>query len=65
MGLGEDGFDVPVVDAGGFVSLTPELRFIAEFRDIVFAFRGTEGRIRWAPFLSEGFQASARLQISL
>jgi len=64
-GLGGDGFDVPVVDASGFVSLTPELRFIAEFRDIVLAFRGMEGRIRWAPFLSEGFQASIRLQISL
>ena len=65
VGYGADGFDVPVVDATGFVSLTPELRLIADFRDIVLAFRGMEGRIRWTPFLSEGFQASVRIQISL
>jgi hypothetical protein len=64
-GFGADGFDVPMVDATGFVSLTPELRLIADFRDIVLAFRGMEGRIRWEPFLSEGFQASVRIQISL
>jgi hypothetical protein len=65
VGFGADGFDVPMVDATGFVSLTPELRLIADFRDIVLAFRGMEGRIRWEPFLSEGFQASVRIQISL
>ncbi len=64
-GLSGGSFSVPVLDASGFVRLSPEIRFIAEFRDIAAAFSGEDGRVRWAPYLTSGFQASARILISL
>lgn len=54
----------PILDASGFVRLTPEIRFIAEFRDAAAAFL-ENGRSFWDPYLSGGFQASARILISL
>lgn len=64
-GLSGGTFSVPTLDASGFVRLSPEIRLIAEFRDIASAFLGEEGRVRWAPYLTSGFQASARILISL
>lgn len=65
LGFSGSGLSAPVIDASGFVRLSPEIRFIAEFSDVAAAFLGTEGRTRWAPYLTSGFQASARILISL
>lgn len=63
--FGSPSFQVPVLSANGFVRLSPEIRFIAELVDIFAAFLGEDGRTRWAPYLTSGFQASARILISL
>jgi len=65
IGYDEDGFDLPIVDASGFVRLSREIRFIVELDDIAAAFEGKDGRTRWDPYLTGGFQASARFQMSL
>jgi hypothetical protein len=57
--------DTPILDASGFVRLTPEIRFIAEIRDVAAAFLGEDGRSLWEPYLTGGFQASVRILISL
>ena len=64
-GFSDSEMEAPILDAGGFVRLTPEIRFIAEFRDAAAAFLGKDGRSFWEPYLSSGFQASARILISL
>jgi hypothetical protein len=65
LGFSGSSVDAPVLDASGFVRLSPEIRFIAEIRDAAAAFQGKDGRSLWAPYLSSGFQASARILISL
>lgn len=63
--IGEEGAALPLLDASGFIRLGDELRFAAEFSDLVAAFSGTDGRTRWAPYLSAGFRGSLRILISL
>ena len=59
------GSDTPKVDFNGFVRLSPEIRLIADFRDILIAFAGPDGRPGFGLLLENGFQASVKLQISL
>ncbi|MFA6507555.1 MAG: hypothetical protein WCT14_15750 [Treponemataceae bacterium] len=65
LGFAGTQLSVPILDASGFVRLSPEIRLIAEFNDAAAAFLGKEGRTRWSPYLTSGFQASARILISL
>jgi hypothetical protein len=65
VGTGAEGAELPVLDASGFIRLGDELRVAAEFSDIAAAFSGSDGRTRWAPYLSTGFRGSLRILISL
>lgn len=65
MGFSSSGFDLPIVDASGFVRLGGGVRFVAEIRDLLTAFSADSGRVRYAPYLEDGFRADARLQLSL
>lgn len=64
VGWDGDGFDLPVLDLSGFIRLTKEIRFIVQADDVAAAFKGEDGRTRWSPYLTSGFQASARFQLS-
>jgi hypothetical protein len=58
------GLDTPKIDAQAFLRFGSGLRLIAEFFDIAMAFKGTEGRVRYRPYVADGFQASLGMQFS-
>jgi hypothetical protein len=64
-GFAAAGFDLPYINLDAFVRLSREIRLVGEFRDIAAAFKQSEGRVRFESYLAGGFQASAKLQISL
>lgn len=66
-GFGGDsgGAELPLLDASGFVRLSRELRMVVQIDDLLAAFEGKDGRTRWEPYLTSGFRASVRLQMSL
>ena len=65
VGFSADGFELPVVDLGGFIRFNRTVRFLLDFSDIAAAFGGSDGREKYDPYLSAGFRADARIQISL
>lgn len=58
-------FELPILDASGFVRLSREIRVVAQLDDLLSATKGKEGRARWDPYLTTGFRASLRFQMSL
>jgi hypothetical protein len=65
VGLDQDGFALPVLDANAFLRLGSGARLLAEFLDIAAAFEGDAGREFLGPYQAQGFQAGLRLQFSL
>ena len=59
------GADIPKLDAQAFLRLGSGIRLIGDIQDLFTAFRGTDGRSMWEPYLERGFQAGLRLQFSL
>lgn len=64
-GYTSEEVDRPIVDVGGFIRISKSARLLLDLRDIVSAFVGTDGRSMYEPYLSAGFRADARIQISL
>ena len=65
VGFSQDDFEAPVVDLSGFLRFAPSARFVLDLRDILAAFALSDGRERYDPYLSAGFRADVRIQISL
>lgn len=63
--LDANGVDLPRLDTNAYLRLGSGIRLIGDIQDLFAAFRGSEGRIRWEPYLEKGFQAGLRLQFSL
>jgi hypothetical protein len=61
----DQSFLLPLLDADVFVRLSSGLRLSAQARDILCAFSGQNGRIRYTPYLETGFRATLNLQLSL
>ncbi len=59
------GIDIPTLDLSAYLHLGNGIRLNAEAQDILMAFRGTQGRMIWDPYLETGFQAGLRLQFTL
>jgi len=60
-----NGTDIPILYIQAFLRLGGGIRLIGDVEDLFIAFRGTEGRSIWEPYLERGFQAGLRLQFSL
>lgn len=63
--LDANGVDLPRLDTNVYLRLGSGIRLIGDIEDLFAAFRGSEGRIRWEPYLEKGFQAGLRLQFTL
>ena len=59
------GVDIPRFDMQSYVQIGTDIRILGDIQDLFVAFRGTEGRSFWKPYLERGFQAGLRLQFSL
>ena len=60
----EIGVQIPLIDAGGSVRLTPNLRMVADVTDLLAPLTGAP-RAGIGPFVEPGFGASVRLLVSL
>lgn len=63
--LDATGTDLPVAGLSCFVRLARGIRLAAEASDILAAANGRDGRAAFAPYLARGFQASAKILLSL
>jgi hypothetical protein len=59
------GADIPILNIESSIMVGKGIQLICDIQDILIAYKGTEGRSLWEPYLEQGFQAGLRIQFSL